>query len=243
MASSTPMAAALARVHCSATGAVSAVEWKLSEIRDRSGNKVKFTWKSSDGTTYGTTHPEYIDVTQTSSGSGSYVYRMDFNYSAGGNAAASTPYRYVGLYPVTDSDLLTSITVSDSSTVKRKYVLTYGSSSSTGAKRLTGVTECSDSGATDCLSPTTISYQDNTPGVNLGSPWTVSGSIGAADGSYDVKRGWHQGHPLLPLRHLVRADGLQVERLWHGFQHRHHRPHPACRPAGGEPRRSIAWDV
>ncbi len=156
-------------------------EWKLSEIRDRSGNKVRITWVLATATA----HPDKIEWTQTSSGSGSYVNRMDFSY--GTNVATSMDTGYLpGAGQFGDSALLTGITVSVSGTVKRNYVLTYGTSGSTGAKRLTQVKECSDPAQSDCLSPTTISYQDGTPGLNVGSPaLSLSGNINYASGDYD----------------------------------------------------------
>ncbi|MEO6080914.1 MAG: SpvB/TcaC N-terminal domain-containing protein [Steroidobacteraceae bacterium] len=162
------------------------LQWMVSEIRDRAGNKIKFTWKELDATTYGATHPVKIEWTQTSAGSGTYVYSMDFSYSADGNAPASTPQRYVYSHAAKDSDLLNGIAVSVSGTVRRKYVLTYESSPTTGAKRLTEVKECSDSGATDCLSPTAITYQDGPSGVNTSNPiLSISGTVTEANGTYD----------------------------------------------------------
>jgi hypothetical protein len=140
-------------------------EWRISEIRDRAGNKVRFTWKTADGTTYGTTHPEKIEWTQTSSGSGTYVNSMEFIYSAGGNSPGSTQVGHFLTTDIMDSDLLTAITVKVSGTVKRKYVLTYGVS--TNDQTLLGeVKECSDSAETDCLTPTTITYQTASSGIN-----------------------------------------------------------------------------
>jgi RHS repeat-associated protein len=161
-------------------------EWKIKEIRDRSGNKVKFTWKEQDSTTTGTTHPVKVEWTQTSASSGSYVYSMDFNYSAGANAPPSSPDGFVTGSKYKETDLLTSISVSVSGAVKRKYVLTYENSPTSGAKRLTQVKECSDSGATDCLSPTTITYQNGTAGVNTSSPALSISGVGAAIGDYDL---------------------------------------------------------
>ncbi len=134
---------AQASVPFSLYGAV--IEWMPSEIRDRVGNKVKLTWSSGG---QGTLHPSKIEWTQTSVGSGTYVYSMDFSYSP--NTLASERAGYAGGQQFYDSDLLTDITVSVSGTVKRNYVLTYNNSPSTGAKRLTQVKECSDGGATDC---------------------------------------------------------------------------------------------
>lgn len=169
-------------------------EYRLREIRDRSGNKVRFTWKAADSTTSGTTHPVNIEWTQTSSGSGTYIHSMDFIYSAGGNSANSLRKnkRISGALEY-DSDLLTAITISTSGTVKRKYVLTYDNSPTTAAKRLAQVTECSDSGATDCFAPTSISYQAGENGVE------AVGTGFGGDGQYDfngdgIKDLWNGSH-------------------------------------------------
>src|SRR5690606_8100947 len=69
--------------------------WRVSEISDRNGNKIRYTYKLPDGTTSGTTHPTKIEWTQTSAGSGNYVYSMDFAYAPGGNAPASAFSAYV----------------------------------------------------------------------------------------------------------------------------------------------------
>src|SRR5262249_18363888 len=53
-------------------------------------------------------------------------------------------------------------------------------SPTTAGKRLTQVKECSDSGATDCLSPTNITYQGDEPGVQI----TGTGATGE-NGEYD----------------------------------------------------------
>jgi hypothetical protein len=130
-----------------------ALKGRLREIRDRAGNKIRFTWKIPDSTTGGTTHPDKIEWTQTSANSGSYVYRMNFIYSADGNAPASSYRRNKPGQVGFDTDLLTAITVSTSGTLTRKYALTYDDSPTTGAKLLTQVKECTDSAATECLAP------------------------------------------------------------------------------------------
>ncbi len=127
----------------------SVAEWKLSEIRDLAGNKVRFTWSTPDGvSSWTTTHLTKVEWTQTSHGSGSYLNSMEFNYTAGGNAPASTPNSYLLGNLMQDSDLLADITVKVSGTVVRKYVLEYEDSSITTAKRLIHVTECSNGAAT-----------------------------------------------------------------------------------------------
>lgn len=157
--------------------------WLVSEIRDRAGNKMRFTYGSS-GTE---PHVTKIEWTQTSASSGSYVYSMDFHYTTGGNAATSYDMRFMAGTQLYDADLLNSVTVSTSGVVKRNYVLTYESSPTSGVKRLIQVKECSDGGVspTDCLAPTTITYQNGAAGVNLSAPITFSGDITAAKGEFD----------------------------------------------------------
>lgn len=153
--------------------------WYVSQISDRVGNKVRFTYKSADAYTTGVTHPVQIVWTQTSAGSGSYVYSMDFAYTSNGNPAQSSYTGFVAGTEIRDTDLLESISVKSSSTTVRKYVLGYDASPTTGAKRLTSVTECSNAAASDCLAPTTIGYQNGQMGISA-TPSTTSSISGSA---------------------------------------------------------------
>jgi RHS repeat-associated protein len=164
--------------------------WYVSQIADRAGNKVRFTYKTPDAHTTGVTHPTKIEWTQTSAGSGSYVYSVDFAYTSNGNAVPSSYSGYVYGTAVFDTDLLASISVKNSGTTVRKYVLGYDTSATTGAMRLTSITECSDAGASDCLSPTTIGYQDGQVGISATPATTSSISASAAieSGSQDYNK-------------------------------------------------------
>lgn len=169
-----------------ATGTSTASQWMVSEISDRAGNKVRFTWEAADATTTGMTHPVRIEWTQTSAGSGNYLYSMEFNYSQGGNSAATTPAGYLKSKEYKDTDLLTSISIKVSSTVEKHYVLTYEASPTGGAQRLTEITECSDAVPSDCLSPTEITYQDGSAGVDTSNTALyLPGNITDANGEYD----------------------------------------------------------
>lgn len=166
--------------------------WYVSEIRDRSANqnKVRFTYEVADGTTTGTTHPTKIEWTQTSAGSGTYLYSIDFAYSSGGNAQQSSYAGFVAGASVVDTDLLQSISVKNSGTTVRKYVLGYETSTSTGVKRLITVKECSDAAESDCLNPltpTTITYQNGQTGFpSTASSTTSAGSSATiSDGEFD----------------------------------------------------------
>jgi RHS repeat-associated protein len=161
--------------------------WFVSEIRDRSGNKVRFLYEAADGTTTGTTHPVKIEWTQTAASSGSYLYSIEFAYSSGGNTEQSSYAGFVAGATVLDSDLLQGISVKNNGTTVRKYALGYETSTSTGLKRLTTVTECSDAAASDCLSPTTIAYQNGQTGFPSTPSSTTSAGSSATihDGEFD----------------------------------------------------------
>jgi hypothetical protein len=166
-----------------ASGTSTASVWMLNLIRDRPGNKIKFTYKTVDSGTSGTTHPVSVEWTATSHGASTYVYNMAFGY--GNNTPPSTPVGYVASTAVIDDDLLTTISVSTSGNVTKKYFLGYNTSPTTGAYRLQTVTECSDSAGSDCLSPTTISYQDGTAGVATSASTTITGTNAAIRTQYD----------------------------------------------------------
>lgn len=159
-----------------ATGTSTATTWMLNLITDRDGNRVKFNYKLPDPGTTGTTEPTSIEWAATSPGASTFVYRMDFGY--GNNTPASTPTGYVAGTLSTNDDLLTSVTVFNSSVVVKKYVLGYGPSPSptTGASRLSSVKECSDAAESNCLPATTISYQDGATGISSTPVWTQSGT-------------------------------------------------------------------
>lgn len=161
--------------------------WRLSKIEDRYGNKILFSYKSQDSATSGTTHPTAIYWTQTSEGSGSYVYSMEFSYNdTSTNTLPTSLNGVVHSNTIRETDLLTSISVKVSGTVVRKYALGYETSPTTGGKRLVSVTECSDASQTDCLAPTTIAYQNGQAGIDSTPTFIISGSIDAVSGRFDL---------------------------------------------------------
>jgi Salmonella virulence plasmid 65kDa B protein len=166
-----------------ATGSSTASTWMLNLITDRAGNRIKFTYKSPDAGTTGTTIPLYIDWTATSAGSSTFAFRMSFNY--GNNTPPSSESGYQAGTVVLNDDLLTSVSVSDSGTVRRLYSLGYGTSGTTGAYRLQTVTECSNAAGTDCLAPTTIAYQDGSPGIQTTPSTSIPGYFPAIRTQYD----------------------------------------------------------
>jgi RHS repeat-associated protein len=140
--------------------------WMLSKVIDRAGNNYVINYTALEGAAI----PNTILWTPASSGSSTYEYTMQFNYTA--NVAASSIYGFIAGTPVVNAKLLSSITVSYSGTVVKNYALNYQLSPTTGRNELITVTECATTGTTKCLSPTTVGYQSGAEGVAT-SPTTT----------------------------------------------------------------------
>ncbi len=151
-----------------ASGTTTADFWLLSKVSDRTGNNYVVNYKLLTGTAV----PDTIERTPTGAGANSYANSIKFNY--GNNAVQSSLFAFIGNTPVINTELLNSITVSSSETVVRNYVLAYESSPTTVRERLKTVTECADSAQSNCLSPTTISYQNGIAGVSATSTPAIS---------------------------------------------------------------------
>ena len=106
---------------------------------------------------------------------------MTFKYS---NTTAASQSGYVSTNSYLNATLLTNIEIASAGAVVKNYVLNYSASPTTARETLTSVMECADSGATNCLLPTAISYQHGTVGV--ASPSTPSGSGSATGGFYSL---------------------------------------------------------
>jgi RHS repeat-associated protein len=97
---------------------------------------------------------------------------MTFNY--GSNNSQTSIYKYVAGTPVTNADLLSSISLTYSGTVVKDYFLGYTTSATTGRNELQTITECADSGESNCLLPTSVAYQSGTAGVSTSGTTAVS---------------------------------------------------------------------
>ena len=144
-----------------ATGTSTAWKWLLNEVVDPAGNTMTITYTATTGDAV----PWIISWTPSSHGSSTYNYTMTFNYPTT-NAPQSSVYKYVAGAAVTNTNLLTSITVAYSGTTVKQYNLTYQQSPTTSRERLIQVQECADSAATNCLPPTAITYQNGAAGVS-----------------------------------------------------------------------------
>ncbi len=154
-----------ARVYAGNTATVRA--WALSRVRDRagtgSGNSIALNYineAQSGAYTNGTHRIASISYPTTATGAGPF-YRVDFTYSP--RPASDIPSGYLAGNLVRDPYQLDRITVQavGGAAPIKSYSLVYATATTTGRLRLNSVQEC---GATTCLQPTTISYQDGVRG-------------------------------------------------------------------------------
>lgn len=157
-----------------AYGTTTAWIWYLDKVTDRAGNTMAITYCAAvnpncDGVPVGASSvvPSKVYWTPSSSGAATYNYMIEFDYTS--NAPQSSIYGYVGGTPYSNTSLLSTITVEYGGTTVKKYALTYAQSPTTGRDELTQVQECADSGETNCLAPTSFTYQSGQLGVSTSS--------------------------------------------------------------------------
>ena len=154
-----------------ASGATTPYLWGISKIRDRQGNNMAFTYNT--GTVLSLQKIQYT----ASPGTGfSAPYEVDFNYVPRTGGTALT--KYVSGGAVTQANQLDNVTVLASGTIVRKYGLTYAASPTTNRPLLQSVQECGGGTGTDCLRPTTLTYQAG------GAGWTTTPSSTGLTGQY-----------------------------------------------------------
>ncbi len=161
------------RIYAGASTTIRA--WALSRIRDRAGvgtgNAITLAYANDaqyGAYTNGSHRIASIAYPTTATGAGPF-YRVDFAYSA--RPASDVPAGYLAGNRVRDPyqlDRIAVVAVGTTSPVK-SYSLGYETAPVSGRLRLVSVQEC---GATTCLQPTTIAYQNGASGwqpmVNTG---------------------------------------------------------------------------
>ena len=163
-----------------ATGTTTADSWLLSKVIDRAGNNFVINYTALTGTAV----PNTILWTPTSAGAPTYAYTMTFNYTS--NVPQSSLTKYIGGTSVTDAKLLSSIAISHSGTVVKDYFLGYQASPTTGRDELISVKECADSTQTNCLLPTSVTYQNGSAGVSTTSTTALSSAGASLSARYDL---------------------------------------------------------
>lgn len=145
--------------------------WALNKVRDRDGNYLTVTYAAGTALTV-----SKINYTATPGTSNSAPYEADFNYVA--RTGGTTITKYVANGTVSQGNQLDNITVLASGTIVRKYQLTYQASATTSRPLITSVQECGGSAGTDCLRPTSVTYQAG------GAGWVTSPASTGLTGQY-----------------------------------------------------------
>ena len=180
-----------------ATGTSTASMWMLNKVTDRANNRMTISYVAPNGNLTGSTVPDVISWTPSSAGSSSFNYTLKFNYV--GNNPQGSIIGYIAGTSVVNANLLANIQIENSGSTVRKYVFTYQASPTTGDNRLTQVQECADSAASNCLSSTTIAYQNGQVGTATSATSVVSATLSGftshrdfnGDGFTDLA--WYQG--------------------------------------------------
>ena len=114
---------------------------------------------------------------------------MQFNYQTT-TQSGSIASAYVAGALYTNPELLSSIEIlingSGGGTVAKDYFLSYSSSTTTGREEVTSIQECADSAKSNCLSPTTVSYNWPATGVSTTVKSALSSSGTNLTTKYDL---------------------------------------------------------
>jgi RHS repeat-associated protein len=151
-----------------ASGTSTALSWMLNQVSDPAGNTMTISYIGGTGSAV----PNTISWTPTTHGASSYVYTMVFGYGANELPTAG----YVAGTPVQNPNLLGSITINNNGAQVKQYVLTYQLSGTTGRDTLVQIQECAAS-TSNCLYPTTVSYQSGSAGVSTSSNVAISSPL------------------------------------------------------------------
>jgi RHS repeat-associated protein len=188
-----------------APGTSTALSWQLTEVNDAAGNTMTIAYNTANGSAV----PATISWTPTSYGSSTYNYTMTFNYPTG-NVAQGSYSGYVAGSAVSNTNLLSSITVAYEGATVKEYFLSYQASPTTGREELIQVKECADSGASNCLAPTTMSYQPGSSGVSGTYTYDTLSQAALALYTVDVDG---DGYP--DLLYAVAVSGSTTTEHWY----------------------------
>lgn len=141
------------------TGATSIRTWALSKIRDRVGNYIVFDYVND--TTNGVFRPNTITYTTSPGTAAAPHFQIQFTYQSRSDVVKGGVLNTLFQEPNRLSQVTIAAWNGASYATARYYALTYGLGATTGRSQLQQVQECSP---TQCLAPTTISYQTGTAG-------------------------------------------------------------------------------
>jgi RHS repeat-associated protein len=158
-----------------ASGSTTPYMWGIDKVSDREGNNMVFTYNPNAGVTELTLFS--IQYTATPATGASYGYQVNFNYASsrsGGTIIAKSVAGGV----ISLAQQLSNIQVMSVGTLVRQYNLGYSVSPTTRRPMLNSVQECAGASGTDCIRPTTISYQAGAAG------WSTAATATGLTGQY-----------------------------------------------------------
>ena len=162
------------------------------------------TFTYVNDTTDGSYRPSSIQYTYTTLSPTVNNYEVTFTYQSRSSADNLWTYKIGGID--NEFNLVSAITASTVSgstfTTVKAYNLTYGNGPASSRSLLTQVQECS---ASDCLSPTTISYQPGATG------WASVTQSDGAGGTYNQSFWYYGAHMNVQGRGL---DGFYAQQLY-----------------------------
>jgi hypothetical protein len=135
-----------------AVGSATPYLWALNKVSDRNGNNLVVSYLQ----TQGSFRPSLIQYALSTS----YHYQVVFGYIS--RPTGTNLSSYIGGSQVQQQMLLSQISIQSDGALVRQYNLDYSTSPTTRRARLSAVQECT---ASDCLLPTTITYQSGQAGV------------------------------------------------------------------------------
>jgi RHS repeat-associated protein len=143
-------------------GQTTARAWALSQVRDRAGNQILFTYL--EDAVNGSYYLDLVRYAGNTTQGTSPAYSIDLVYE--GKPAGEIVSGYLAGSLVKETLRLDRIDVQHSGgTLLRRYELAYEPAlSSAGHSRLASVTECAGS-PLDCLAPTSFTYQNAAAGL------------------------------------------------------------------------------
>jgi YD repeat-containing protein len=157
-----------------AQGKSSARAWALNKVSDTVGSY--FTVTYSEDNANGDYYPTRIDYTGNAAGSVTPFASVRFTYATRSDIKPA----YVGGSVIKTMNRLTNVKTYVGETVVTDYRLAYDYSPNSGPSRPISITECSGDG-TECLSPTSFTWQNPSGGAVSQTTWSVSGAYLTGD--------------------------------------------------------------
>ncbi|MHB8405745.1 MAG: PKD domain-containing protein, partial [Gammaproteobacteria bacterium] len=142
-----------------ATGTSTVRVWALDKVTDANHNYYTITYQNNDTST-GDYWPLSIQYTGNTLKPSSPDHTIAFSWTPRSDSTVQTSFLQGSL--ISQTQLLSGITVSYNGATAFTYTLQYQTDSGTGRNQLSQVQECAADGS--CFAPTTIAWQDGTAG-------------------------------------------------------------------------------